>query len=282
MAKHSMSYPGHEGRKTTPIHDQLQIALAVADEAKLKSLVANCYPPILPWNCITRISSRVGVPVQYKQAADGVISFEGTVCEQKELSDSEVANMAGQYIKDFQRNRDDYCLLRGFFTKTRVIYEPCEPSLEGVCGYLKELECSSIAISNTLQMSVEWLDSNSTEPVYEINCSVKTDAGKESVKRLIKICDGPDSFVILCQDFVSPQCPVIFRNTHSRILVEIKTEIQSFGEVVEQINRYREKLGIQKAILICDTVSDLEAKGFISQEISIYPAKDFVLLAPAR
>lgn len=282
MAKSSMSYSGHEGRKTTPIHDQIQIALAVADEAKLKSLVANCYPPILPWNCITRISSRVGVPVQYKQAADGVISFEGTICEQKELSDSNVAQMAGQYIEDFKRNRDDYCLLKGFFTRTRVIYGPCEPSLEGVRGYLKELECSSMAISNTLQISVKWLDSNSTSPVYEIDCSVKTDAGKESVKRLIKICECPDIFVILYQDFVFPQCPVIFQNTRSRILVEIKTEIQSFGEVVEQINRYREKLCIQKAILICDTVSDLEAEGFISQGISIYPATDLVLAAHTR
>ena len=197
MAKHSMSYPGHEGRKTTPIHDEIQIALAVADEIKLKSLVTNCYPPILPWNCITHISSRVGVPVQYKQAADGVISLEGTICEQKELTDSDMANMAGQYIEDFKRNRNDYCLLKGFFTKTRVIYGPWEQSLEGVRGYLKELECSSIAISNTFQISVEWLDSNSTEPVYEIDCSVKTDAGKESVKRLIKICEGPGSFLIL-------------------------------------------------------------------------------------
>jgi hypothetical protein len=41
------SYPGHEKRKTTPIHDQIQIALALADQNSLIDLLLNSQPPVV-------------------------------------------------------------------------------------------------------------------------------------------------------------------------------------------------------------------------------------------
>lgn len=67
----------------------------------------------------------------------------------------------------------------------------------------------------------------------------------------------------------------IFQGTEERprrTLIEIKTEIQSFGKVLAQINRYRNKVSCDSVILVCSNISELEAQGFISQNISVYPA----------
>jgi hypothetical protein len=56
------------------------------------------------------------------------------------------------------------------------------------------------------------------------------------------------------------------------ILVEIKTEIQSWADTLRQIKRYQTELRIPRAILVCDTLTELEAQGFMSQGVSIYPA----------
>jgi hypothetical protein len=50
IQKNSTSYPGHEKRKTTPIHDQIQIALALADQQSLINLLVNSNPSIVSFN----------------------------------------------------------------------------------------------------------------------------------------------------------------------------------------------------------------------------------------
>jgi hypothetical protein len=62
-----------------------------------------------------------------------------------------------------------------------------------------------------------------------------------------------------------------------KILVEIKTEIQSWADTLRQIKRYQNELQIPKSILVCDTLTELEAQGFINQGISIYPAINLTL-----
>jgi hypothetical protein len=44
--KYATSYPGHEKRKTTPVHDNLQMSLVNANEEMVKDLLVNTYPPL--------------------------------------------------------------------------------------------------------------------------------------------------------------------------------------------------------------------------------------------
>jgi len=119
---------------------------------------------------------------------------------------------------------------------------------------------------------------------FEIECekTVGKEQEKETFKRLVRIYENSPVIIngIKYKDFLPSRCPVVCHNTEYKVLIEIKTEIQSFGEVIEQINRYRKHLGIQKAILICDTVTDSEAAGFHSQGISLYPATALVQPEP--
>jgi hypothetical protein len=192
-----IAYRGHEQRKKTPLHDVIQIALAIADEKMLIELVTNCRPPIITlykketygehskellveslW--IDYISSRIEVPVKGRESADGLISLRVVGLIDKEVF-------------------------------------------------------------------------NHHSPAY-----VTTRYPEEKID----------------------------------ILIEIKTEIQSFGETLRQINYYKEQLNlsrkrrnepqIKKAILVCDTVSEMEAQGFISQGISVYPATRLALPTQAN
>ncbi|MBD2122220.1 hypothetical protein [Trichocoleus sp. FACHB-262] len=65
-----------EERKPT-FQEQSWLALAIADEDALKSLVLGCEPPAVSATAESRIQkivAQVGVPVQYPQAADAVVT----------------------------------------------------------------------------------------------------------------------------------------------------------------------------------------------------------------
>ena len=63
-----------------PLHDRVQIALAIADPLVLKSLLTDCTPPIAPAHHIGGISTQIGVPVESRKAIDGIIRFELIRC----------------------------------------------------------------------------------------------------------------------------------------------------------------------------------------------------------
>lgn len=267
MANYSMSYPGHKGRKTTPIHDQIQIALAVADEVKLKSLVANCYPPMICHDFIGKIFSEIGVPVKYKQSADAIITFENVWCvpaHPEEKFDDRLFENQEEFIRRFE----DY-----------------DMSLEDVESLLAISGLTPKQVQEILQLPRLGVYLSSATCWHESWWYMRDSNGRLTIPFLRKIRIVDTGFKKVKSTFTiqhSNYCklpPQSLRGEEQKVLIEIKTEIQSFGEVMEQINRYRKWLGIDKAILICDTVSDLEAEGFISQGISIYPAKEFVMLA---
>ncbi len=280
----SISYPGHENRRTTPLHDQIQIKLATADQEQLKSLVANCHPPVFVKECISNISVKIGVPVQYKQAADGIIFFEGPICESRSLSDDEMAELTQKTVELLQHKRQNICSLEACYSKIRTPQNVGHLPLDLIPSYLKKIGCSPAVISDILKMPRGGMNCDLAEVWFEIECekTVGKEQEKETFKRLVRIYENSPVIIngIKYKDFLPSRCPVVCHNTEYKVLIEIKTEIQSFGEVIEQINRYRKHLGIQKAILICDTVTDSEAAGFHSQGISLYPATALVQPEP--
>lgn len=108
-----MSYPGHENRKKTPIHDEIQISLATANEEMLKNLIMNCQPPICRPETffpnykaedlrnvsieIDKISSEVEVILPgERKAADGVIVFKSYIKYETKV----MKNNNYEWIKD--------------------------------------------------------------------------------------------------------------------------------------------------------------------------------------
>jgi bacterioferritin-associated ferredoxin len=101
--------------------------------------------------------------------------------------------------------------------------------------------------------------------------------------RYIRTLHYPDGTITLqYKDFFEYEKPDCFTSQLQTVLVVIRLEVQGFGETLQRINRQRADLSTQRAILICNTISELEAQAFISQGISVYPAMDLALPAQAN
>ncbi|NJN86551.1 MAG: hypothetical protein HC881_09860 [Leptolyngbyaceae cyanobacterium SL_7_1] len=82
MAHHTLTYTNSpHSTKPTPRHEQLQIALAIADEAALKSLLLHCTPPIADSHSLGTITASIGIPLTPKKSLDGLLKFETIHCQ---------------------------------------------------------------------------------------------------------------------------------------------------------------------------------------------------------
>jgi hypothetical protein len=193
------SYPGHEKRKTTPIHDQIQIALALADQQTLVNLLVNSKPFI--------------------------VSFDESLTRDKSLR--EVAKFE---LYEKGKKPEEW-------TIKRADVQPF---------YWEKITC---------KMEVPVSKKN-----YAVDCVIKYGYQQKVEIELVHHSSGE----MLSYNWSMGQS--------GEILVEIKTEIQSWADTLRQIKRYQTELRIPRAILVCDTLTELEAQGFMSQGVSIYPA----------
>jgi len=204
IQKNSTSYPGHEKRKTTPIHDQIQIALALADQQSLINLLLNSKPSIVSFNNRNVID----------QALNAVSQYE---------------------LHDRGKNPQEW-------TVTKV--EVKEP-------FWKKITCEAEVPIPKKNYAVDAIIHYGYDQKVEIE--IRHNSSGEIL------------------DYNWPM------GRSASILVEIKTEIQSWADTLRQIKRYQNELKIPKSILVCDTLTELEAQGFINQGISIYPAINLTL-----
>lgn len=267
MPNNPLFYPVREQSPTKSLHDQIQLALAIAEETSLKSLVTNCIPPLAEQHLINKVSAQVGVPTDYKHAADGILHIEVTKCF---LASPEEAAELESITKDNHKRP----------SKESRKYTRCESELAVLAQNL------SLAQAEALLADAGF----SPKPIQEI-LNLPTEAWHKSwwyaldpsgnftpFLRFIRPVRYPNgTFTLQYKDYFEQDKPYCFKNHEQRILVKIQPEIQKFGKTLEQINYYREALGVKQAVLVCNTISDVEAQGFINQGISVYPAFDLVL-----
>lgn len=267
---HTRTTPFLSG-SSTPIHDQIQIALAIADETSLKSLLLNCTPPIACAHTVGTVNARIGVPIPSSRAADGIIQYEAVHCV---LAKSQ-AEIEQQFSIRGDRDRRErrYAQLTRCESETHTLGQSI--SLAQALAMLNQSGFSPDQVHEILNLPHE---------AYHKSWWYMLDsAGEFSLPfrrriRTLRYADG--TFTLQYKDQFVQDKPPCFKSERRSILVEIKSPRQSFGRTLEKINRNRELLGISAALLICDEVSDLEAKGFISQGISVYAAHE--LLLPTR
>lgn len=272
-----MFYPGQEHRKTTALHDQIQIALAIADKKMLKALLTQCRPPIIQPHLVADVSVRIGVPIQYKQNADGIITFDeiqSIPATQGNVSDYDWTGglKSGLTIKSVNDD-DNSSFVRLHILKTLLQETDLSPEQVEEIFQLPRMRASDYNEAVWHESLWYTQDSRGQFTIPFLRCI--------RIAEDLNLVENVPEYVIQVRDisFQKSSPPPFGKETKhgGRVLVEIKTEIQSFGQVIEQIKRYQEKKGIKKAILICDTVNEFEAQGFISQGISIYPATELVL-----
>lgn len=245
------AYP-HPNRVAASLHDQVQIALAIADESLLRSLLVNCLPAILPPHQIGTVTAAIGVPIG-KKAVDGVLTVEQIQCI---LADSIEAG--GTTVRRSDAARSLKCE-----SELQTIGQSI--SLAQAIAILQQAHFSPTQIEEILHLSSEgWYKSW----WYSIDAEGNFTVPFLRQIRTLRYANG--RVTLQYKDHFEQDKPLCFRSQTQQVLVEIETEPQSFRQTLEKINYAKAKLNIPAAILICDRLSELEVQGFVSQQISIY------------
>ncbi|MBD3884412.1 hypothetical protein IFO70_21965 [Phormidium tenue FACHB-886] len=256
-----------------PLHDRVQIALAVADQPALRSLLTDCVPPIASPHRIGNISAKVGIPLESRKAIDGLIQFELFHCV---LADS--AAELEQSISEYTRRSHERLAL---LELTR-----CEAETRTL-GQVSGLS-QAIALLTEVGFSHQQIDEilNLPQDTWHKSWWFTVDAAGSFTVPFLRLMRARryanGTYTLHYKDLFAEEKPACFKSQTEQVLVEISPAPHSFRKTIEKINYARQQIGVHKALLICDRLPDLEARGYISQGISLYTAAEIMLPAHAN
>jgi hypothetical protein len=252
-----------------PFRDRIQIALAIAEPTILQSILTECLPPIAAPHRIGNISSTIGVPIEAKTSVAGTIQIEEIACVLIESPQE-----AEQAIAAYTQSNPRGCVTR------------CEAETRDL-GLITNL---AQAIARLTQAGlptpqIQTLLHLPQEAWHKTWWYMPDEFGDFTIPflRLMRAqyyLDGRIS--IQYKDLFADEKPPCFKSQERKILVEIYSETKGFRKTLEKINYARQQTGIERALLIGDRFSELEAQGFMSQGISLYAAQEIILPVQAN
>ena len=247
--------------RTANLRDQIQIALAIADETLLKALLVNSITPIVEPQCLGAVTSEVGVPTCDQEVADGILHFESIQCV-----------LAPKFVPDEARDRSR---LTQYESEMQTLGRNL--SLAPTISLLAESGFTPKQIEDILRLPQDgWHKSW----WHTIDCHSHFTRPFLRHIRLLRYADG--TLTLQYRDFYEQEKPTCFTRLPKRVLVAIKPDEQGFGETLKRLNYQRQALAIPQAVLVCNRISELEAQAFIRQGISLYPAVELVLPTQAN
>lgn len=264
MPTNPLFHPVSDTVRAANLHDQIQLALAIADSNVLKSLLANCIPALTQGQHIRAVSTQVGVPTNHQQTADGVVQFEAVRCRLA------VPEEVEHLFRGNGRTQDRVARLTRHESDLQLLGKNLPLAL--TVSLLAEAGFCPAQSEEILQLPYDaWHKSW----WYAIDVAGNFTLPFLRQIRTLRYPDG--TFTLQYKDLFEQDNPNCFISLTDKVLVMIKPDTQGFGETLRQINYQREALGITQALLICSVLSDLEAQGFINQGISVYPAIELIL-----
>ncbi len=258
------------------VRDRIQVSLAIADAIALKSLLAECTPPIAPVDHIGAVVSEVGIPINPQQSADAVVQFEAIRCilaPSSPLPKASPSKRSGSWF-DQQESKDLARMVQhesGLHTLGEHLPLALAIARLSNAGFLPEQINDILRLPHYAWYKSWWykLDANGQFTL--------------PFQRCIRAFHYPDGTLTLqYKDFFEREQPDCFTSLPQKVLIVIRAEQRGFAATLRDVNQQRAALQISTAILICDRLSDLEAQAFVQQGISLYPSCDEVLPHPAN
>jgi hypothetical protein len=265
---HSLDEPNQALQGITSLHDQVQIALAIADENVLKSLLITSTPPLAHHHRIGDIRSTIGIPLTSKKMVDGIIQFEDIQCllvDTPVKTDPQTAQPNHGNFPKYNHASPTRCESE-MYTLGQGMSIAQTISLIAHAGFSPEQIEDILNLPYEAWHKTWW---------YSLDDNGNFSAPFLRLLRTLRYADG--TFTLQYKDYFSQTKPTCFKSKEQKVVVEIAPNLQSFSKTLEKINYAREHFGIDKALLICSSTSELEAQGFISQGISLYTSREFVL-----
>lgn len=239
------------------LRERIVLALAIADEATLRSLFVDCYPQVVPAHRVAQIHATLGVPVSNAQVIDGVLHYDVINCV---LADAIHAAPSAQAACC---STVDYQQVTRCQTPTqtlgRNIVRSQAESILAASGFSAEQIATILHLPEAAWHRSWW---------YVLNKAGELGVLFHRRIRTRHYSDG--TYTLQYQDYFAQESPPCFRDESQRVLIKIHDGGQRFSQVLADINAARQHLGIQTAILISDSISELEAQGYINQGVHLY------------
>ncbi|MDJ0708207.1 MAG: hypothetical protein QNJ46_33465 [Leptolyngbyaceae cyanobacterium MO_188.B28] len=272
MANPVLTLTEFEQQRSHASHDEIQLALAIADEPVLRSLLEDATPIIVPPHRIGSVTAEIGVPgLDVDRAIDGILRFEAIHCvlANTQPNDEGSAKIGSQHrLQDYSyltRHRSELYTLAQDIPLSQAI------ALLSQTGFSPEQVKAILYLPNDAWHKSWW---------YTLDAAGYLTAPFQRFIRTRQYADG--AVTIQYKDYYAEERPLCFKSKDHRTPVIIKSEGQGFRETLEKINQAREQLNTPQALLISTTLSGLEAQGFIRQGVSLYTAQTLRLPTSAN
>jgi hypothetical protein len=242
----------------SPPLQEAQLALAVADEAFLKTLLTDCFPAIAHPHEIGAVSVEVGVPLPHRAdgSIDGILKFEQITCV-----------LAGAYadappVPEFS-SHDHYQAVTQCHSDLSTLAHNLP--LPEVVALLSRAGFDSEQVHQILHLpSQAWhkswwyaldLDGNLTVPFQRL-------------MRTRRFADG--TITLQFKDYYGHAPPAGFRSAVTQLPILVHQPQLSFCGNLSLINLARRELQSHPAILMAQGLSELEVEGYIRQNVSLF------------
>lgn len=255
---------------TANLRDQIQMAIAIADSTLLQSLLVNCLPPMMQPHQIGKVAAQVSVPAGEQAIADAVLHVQSIQCM---LADHQPVER--QVMIERSGDSRELARMTRYESPLHTLSQhlPLAPTL----SLLSESGFSPKQIQDILHLPQDgWHKS--------WWCGSDASGGfTQPFLRHIRTLHYPDgSLTVQYKDFFEQEAPPCFMNVTQQVLIAIRLDSQGFGSALAEINHHRDRLNLDRAILICNQILELEAEAFIRQGVHVYPARNLVLPSQAN
>lgn len=247
------------------LQEQIQLALALADEHSLRSLLSDSIPAIARPHEISQIRSEVSIPIPgTDRVLDGLLRFERVRCVLAGTWPTVPAVPRLQSHHDFDQISS---------CQSELITLAQNIALSDAIALLSHAGFSADQISQVLHLPSEawhksWWFMADGEGFLTI-----------PFQRLMRVRHfGDGTLTLQYKDYYAQERPAEFKGQSVQIPVVVRQSREGFCAVLERANVARQAFSTQQVVLIAETVSELEAEGFIRQNISLFTAKNALQL----
>jgi len=241
----------------TPADHTAQLALAVADEVYLRSLLTDSLPPLAQPHEVGAMAIQVGVPLRDhpQYSIDGVLTFEHIHC---------VLAGSGPEVPPLPEfhTHTEYQSVTHCHSDLTTLAENVAPS-EAV-ALLTRAGFTSDHIRQILQLPPQawhhsWWYALGPEGFLTVPFQ----------RHIRSRCFGDGTFTLQFKDDYAQDRPHGFRSQSQAIPVMVHQDSLSFGENLTRLNRARRELNTSQALLMATDLPELEIEGYLRQAVSL-------------
>jgi hypothetical protein len=235
----------------------LQLALAIANESTLRSLLCQCTPALARSSQVDRVKIQVGVPLAgHEVPLDALMQFEQVHCRLSHQGSPPAPAGATAALPDYQA-------LTPYHSNLQTLVYQVTP--EDAIATL-----THAGFSPTQSQAILHLPSQAWHKTWWWQLDQQGYPSHPFHRWMRLRCHSNGTLTLQYQDHSAHALPDYFYSEARRVPVAIRSAALSFAATLAFLNQARIAFNTPYALLIGGPLSDLEAEGFMHQSVSLY------------